>query len=415
MTSLTGPLPGWLAIPALASLLVAAAALLAWRFIRARNMQVWLPAYLRRRKRPAVAGPTHVMFCFVDHFEPMHGKPPLEVQRARVDRWCRDYRALASRHRDADGRPPQHVFFYPEEEYLEEHLAKIAQLCRDGYGEIEVHIHHDDDTETNFRHTIQRFKTLLHERHGALPRHPATGELMFGFIHGNWCLDNSSPDGSWCGLDNELVLLRELGCYADFTMPSAPSPTQTRIINSIYYATDDPARPKSHDRGTPVRVGGQAQGDLLLVQGPLGLNWRDRRHGFVPRVENADIRANYPPTPARVDGWVDAGIHVEGRPEWVFVKIHTHGAPEKEAQVVLGPAVDAMHAHLEQHYNDGERYVLHYVTAREMFNIIKAAEAGLGGNPHQYRDFILAPPQASWAGAHEDGRRAMTGEMACTG
>lgn len=415
MTSLTGPLPGWLAIPALASLLVAAAALLAWRFIRARNMQVWLPAYLRRRKRPAVAGPTHVMFCFVDHFEPMHGKPPLEVQRARVDRWCRDYRALASRHRDADGRPPQHVFFYPEEEYLEEHLAKIAQLCRDGFGEIEVHIHHDDDTETNFRHTIQRFKALLHERHGALPRHPATGELMFGFIHGNWCLDNSSPDGSWCGLDNELVLLRELGCYADFTMPSAPSPTQTRIINSIYYATDDPARPKSHDRGTPVRVGGQAQGDLLLVQGPLGLNWRDRRRGFVPRVENADIRANYPPTPARVDGWVDAGIHVEGRPEWVFVKIHTHGAPEKEAQVVLGPAVDAMHAYLEQHYNDGERYVLHYVTAREMFNIIKAAEAGLGGNPHQYRDFILAPPQASWAGAHEAGRRAMTGEMACTG
>ncbi|NLC59699.1 MAG: hypothetical protein GX761_00235, partial [Gammaproteobacteria bacterium] len=69
MTSLTGPLPGWLAIPALALLLVAAAVLLAWRFIRARNMQVWLPAYLRRRKRPAVAGPTHVMFCFVDHFE----------------------------------------------------------------------------------------------------------------------------------------------------------------------------------------------------------------------------------------------------------------------------------------------------------------------------------------------------------
>ena len=410
-----GPLPVLLAILSACALLAAAACLVAWRFIRARNMQIWLPAYLRRRRRPAVAGPTHVMFCFVDHFEPMHGRPPLQVQRARVDRWCRDYRALASRHRDADGRPPQHVFFYPEEEYLEEHLEKLESLCRDGYGEIEVHIHHDNDTEANFRGTITRFKHLLHERHGALSRHPETGELMFGFIHGNWCLDNSSPDGSWCGLDNELVLLRDLGCYADFTMPSAPSPTQTRIINSIYYATDDPVRPKSHDHGTPVRAGRQAEGDLLLVQGPVGLNWRDRRHGFVPRVENADIRSNYPPTPARVDGWIDAGIHVEGRPEWVFVKVHTHGAPEKDADVVLGPAVDAMHAQLEQQYNDGERYVLHYVSSREMFNIIKAAEAGHGGNPNDYRDFILPPPAASWAGARKQREQAKEEVVACTG
>lgn len=415
MTSGPAPLPVLPTALSACVLVALIACLAAWRFIRARNMQLWLPAYLRRRKRPAVTGPTHVMFCFVDHFEPMHGRPPLHVQRARVDRWCRDYRALASRHRDADGRPPQHVFFYPEEEYLEEHLEKLELLCRDGYGEIEVHIHHDNDTEGNFRETITRFKNLLHERHGALSRHPETGELMFGFIHGNWCLDNSSPDGSWCGLDNELVLLRDLGCYADFTMPSAPSPTQTRTINSIYYAIDDPTRPKSHDHGPLVRAGGKPVGDLLLVQGPLGLNWRDRRHGFVPRVENADIRSNYPPTPARVDGWIDAGIHVQGRPEWVFVKIHTHGAPEKDAEVVLGPAVEAMHAQLEQQYNDGERYVLHYVSSREMFNIIKAAEAGHAGNPNDYRDFILPPPAASWAGAQKQKQQADEARLACTG
>src|SRR3546814_3205543 len=64
------------------------------------------------------------------------------------------------------------------------------------------------------------------------------------------------------GLDNELTLLRELDCYADFTMPSAPSPTQTTTINSIYYATDDPVRPKSHDTSTPARVGVPGRGDL---------------------------------------------------------------------------------------------------------------------------------------------------------
>ena len=379
-------------------LLVTAVSLAGWRLLRARNMQIWLAHYLRRRRPAPSPGPVHVMFCFVDHFEPMWHGADLPAQRARVDRWCRDYRAMADRHRDADGRPPQHGFFYPEEEYAEEHLDKIAALCADGYGEIEIHLHHDNDTEANFRESIARFCRVLHERHGALSRHPDTGMLGFGFIHGNWCLDNSRADGRWCGLNNELILLRELGCYADFTLPSAPSDTQTSTVNSIYYAADDPARPKSHDTGTPVRVGGSASGDLMIVQGPLGLNWRERRMGFMPRVENADIRPSCPPTPARVDAWIQAGVHVEGRPEWVFVKIHTHGTQEHDMDTLLGAPVDAMHGYLESRYNDGVEHVLHYVTAREVHNIIKAAEAGLQGDPSQYRDYVLPPPRSSWAG-----------------
>ena len=389
-------MPGWLVVAVL--LLMAAVALAGWRLLRTRNMQLWIGSYLRRRV-PRVAGrPVHVMFCFVDHFEPMwHGADP-QVQCARVDRWCRDYRAMASRHRDADGRPPQHSFFYPEEEYAVEHLDKLAALCAAGYGEIEIHLHHDDDTEANFRECITRFGNILHERHGSLPRDPDTGQLRFGFIHGNWSLDNSRGDGRWCGIDNELVLLRELGCYADFTLPSAPSDCQTRTINSIYYATDDPVRPRSHDTGTPVRVGGRAEGDLMLIQGPLGLNWRERRFGILPRIENADVRRSCPPTPARVDAWVKTAVHVEGRPDWVFVKVHTHGTQEHDMDTLLGEPVEAMHAHLEDHYNDGEHHVLHYVTAREAYNIIKAAEAGLQGDPGQYRDHVLPPPRSSWAG-----------------
>lgn len=370
-----------------------------WVLLRARNMQIWIVDYLRRSARPAVDGATHVMFCFVDHYEPMWGRADEATQRARVDRWCRDYRALASRHRDADGVPPQHCFFYPEEEYVEEHLTKIAALCADGFGELEIHLHHDNDNEANFRETMARFCALLHERHGALPRDPDTGELRFAFIHGNWCLDNSRADGRWCGINNELILLRELGCYADFTLPSAPSETQTSKVNAIYYATDDPARPKSHDRGVDVRVGGKASGDLLIVQGPLALNWRSRRFGIVPRIENSDVRRSGPPTPERVDAWVKTGIHVEGRPEWVFVKIHTHGTQERDIDTLLGAEMDAMHTHLESAYNDGSNHVLHYVTAREMYNIIKAAEAGKSGNPADYRDFHLPPPRSSRLGA----------------
>jgi hypothetical protein len=43
-------------------------------------------------------------------------------------------------------------------------------------------------------------------------------------------------------------------------------------------------------------------------------------------------------------------------------------------------------------FNDGERFRLHYVTAREMVNIIHAAEDGKTGNPGQYRNYRLPPP-----------------------
>ncbi len=36
----------------------------------------------------------------------------------------------------------------------------------------------------------------------------------------------------------------------------------------------------------------------------------------------------------------------------------------------------ALHDAIDREFNDGRRYRLHYVTAREMFNIVRAAEAG---------------------------------------
>ena len=121
-----------------------------------------------------------------------------------------------------------------------------------GIADVEVHIHHDGEGEQDFVDRITQFIEVLHNRHGLLRQE--SGQVRFGFIHGNWALDNSLPNGRWCGLNNELVLLRDLGCYADFTLPSAPSPL-TRIVNTIYWATDDPCRPKSHDTGIPVKDG----------------------------------------------------------------------------------------------------------------------------------------------------------------
>lgn len=359
---------------------------------RRKNMLIWLGSWLGQRKPRVEAGPVHVMFSFVDHYEPQWGRPDYDTEVRRVSRWREGYKSLAGRHRDADGVHPQHTFFYPEEEYRKEHLDQIADLCREGFGEIEVHLHHDHDTEAGLREKIDRFVKVLHEQHGALPVDPATGKPVFAFIHGNWCLDNSRGDGRWCGVNNELKVLGDLGCYADFTLPSAPSDTQTKKINSIYYATDDCDRPKSHDDGTDLRVGGKGTGDLLIMQGPLALNWKNRRWGLIPRIENADVRAGYLPTRDRVDLWVNQHVHVKGRPNWIFIKVHTHGTQDRDIESLLGEPVDAMFSYLESKYNDGSKYVLHYVNSREVFNIIKAAENGLDGNPARYRDHVLPKP-----------------------
>jgi hypothetical protein len=56
-----------------------------------------------------------------------------------------------------------------------------------------------------------------------------------------------------------------------------------------------------------------------------------------------------------------------------------------------------MYEHLARRYNDGVQYVLHYVSAREVYNIIKAAESGETGDPGTYRDYVLAPPSFTQA------------------
>jgi hypothetical protein len=349
-----------------------------------KNVHLWLPHYLQRRP-PEPVTPTHVFFCFVDHYEPLWNKASRRQALERVEHWFENYPRMADQFHDADGRPPQHTFFYPAEEYAPEHLDLLARLCRQGYGEVEIHLHHDNDTAEKLRQTIEEFKARLHN-HGFL------SQSRYGFIHGNWSLDNSRRDRRWCGVNNELQVLGDTGCYADFTLPSAPSECQTHKINSIYYATDDPLQPKSHDTGVDVCVGGKPSGDLLIVQGPLALNWTNRKLGVIPRIENSEVAHNAPVTPDRIHNWIAQRIGVIGKPDWVFVKVYTHSCQEMNFDTALGPAAAAMHEQLQRICNDGTNFLLHYVTAREMYNLIKAAEDRRTGDPKQYRDFVLPPP-----------------------
>jgi hypothetical protein len=290
--------------------------------------------------------------------------------------------------RDSDGRPPRHSFFFPIEQYRHEYLDDLAELCREGYGEVEVHLHHENDTAENLRRQLTTFKEALVGRHGLLSRHRRTGALGYAFIHGNWALNNSHPDGRWCGVDNELDILRETGCYADFTFPSAPDPCQPRKINSIYYAENTGVRRRSLDTGTNVAQGSVLTSGLILIQGPLLLDWSRRKYGLLPGIENGCIQAaGQPPSINRLNSWLKARVQVRSRPDWYFVKLHTHGAKEDNRNVLLdGPVLD-FHQSLAQRAAENPKFRYHYVTAREMYNLVKAAEAGRQGPVLDLLDF----------------------------
>jgi hypothetical protein len=347
----------------------------AQQLARRKNVPTIIAGHLTRR-RQEYHGPRHVFFCFVDHFEPLWHGAGREKGIERVEAWRERYPILMDRFRDRGGVPPQHIFFYPQEEYIPECMEKLAELQRRRFGEVEIHLHHDRDTSDGFRQKILSFRDTLHREHGLLHVDPVTNSPVYAFIHGNWALDDSGLRGRFCGVRDEITILKETGCYADFTYPSAPDPTQPPIINRIYYATDDPLRPKSHHRGVDARYNTVPHGDLLLINGPLTFNWGRRKAGLLPAIENGDINASNAGTADRIDLWIRSAISVVGWPRWVFVKVHTHGTQERNSKLLLSERGTEMYPHLLARYNDGDRYVLHFVTAWQTYRCVKALEAG---------------------------------------
>lgn len=335
-----------------------------------RNAHLWLPGFIRerhqRRLQTAQYGPPKRLWLLLaDHFEPFWRGASVDAARARVKFWREMWPQIAARHHDSAGRSPQYTFFYPEEQYDPELLDSLTELKELGIGDVEVHLHHDQDTERAFVDRLGRFLQALSVRHGLLRR---DGELpAFGFIHGNWALDNSRPDGRYCGLNNEITLLKKLGCYADFTLPAAPNPAQTRTVNTIYWAKDDPDRPRSHERGIPVLPGGGIEGELMMVPGPLSFLVKGSRHLW-PSLEVGELNAQEPATRARIQAWIRCSPCIGND---LFLKLFTHGAQEANAQMLLGGGLDNCFRVLKETCQ-GAGITPYFVTAWEMRRVIDA-------------------------------------------
>ena len=349
------------------------------------------------------AEPKHVIFAYVDHFEP-YGT--VEQANQMTSYWVDDYIAMASKHTDADGRHPIHSYFlicwpYIQLEQLNGVLNTLNKATYTGYGEVELHCHHGWPNE-GLRTEQEATDELLYilslakqefNKHGALITAEADPNVTFSFIHGMWALDNSRYNNwsgipahyEYCGVNREMDLLKREGSFADFTFP-APWPMDSTAHNLIYYAEDDNSPGSYHylQNVFPVEVNCPPMDKLMIIQGPYSRT----NIGVKPEVyyDAPELR--------RMDLWVGEQVHIIGNNDWIFVKVYTHGLdcdvtyPETWDSY-FGPTMDKFYYDIENKYNDGINWKLHYVSAREMYNIVKAAEAGKTGDPNDYRDFLI--------------------------
>jgi hypothetical protein len=330
-----------------------------------RHTEIWLPGYVSDRlRRVGFQKPKRVWLAIADHFEPYWNHADDKTAGERVERWWKHWTEIAKRAvRDSAGRPPKYTFFYPQEEYRPDLLDRLAEMTHVGIADVEIHIHHDREGRQNFIDRMSSFRDVLHSRHGLLRQDQDS--LRFGFIHGNWALDNSFPNGLRCGLNDEITILRELGCYADFTMPSGDSPSQAHMVNTIYWCKDDPNAPKSYDWGVPIKVGDGIEGDLLMIPGPLGLRWKER---WRPRMETGELASYDPATAYRARRWLDLSPQFG---EDVFVKLFTHGTQERHSQLLLEHGLEDVFGHVveEARRRNCEVY---FVSTWEMYQAIDA-------------------------------------------
>ncbi len=337
---------------------------------------LWLGAYLRTERSPLEPDcAIDLCFLFKDHFEPDWRDASVRLQLERVHKWELRYPQAISGHTDSDGRCPQHTWFCPVALTSPGAMTPISTWPGRHWGEIEYHLHHAPKMNE------ERIRTQIIEDLARLKEYGAISSGHYGFVHGMFAL--AAGDRRYCNAPNEIDVLLQTGCYADFTFPALGTPAQPRQVNSIYYARSN-GRDKPYDRGKEATVG-QSPDGLLIVPGPMCF-------GVWPRVlDNSEV-GHYPPHPRRISRWLAAHVHVSGRPNWVFISVHCHTAQDDILNSLFAGPMQRLWSALERRFKTPSKR-LHYVTAREAYNIIKAAEAGHDGNPNDYRDFEIPPPE----------------------
>lgn len=335
----------------------------------------------------------HLILTVANHFEPgwsPNGILDRDTQLKRLREYVGVARTTADLVRDSDGTGFRHTNFYPAEQYDRELLDILAEMQSEGLGEVEVHLHHGvdrPDTSDSLRRQLAEFRDVLADRHKCLSRAADDPAPKYAFVHGNLALANSCG-GKFCGVDNEMQILQETGCYADFTLPSAPDRSQVSIINRIYESGGDITKPRPHDKAVRCRLGGEHPRSPMIITGPLRFGFRK---AIRPYIEDGALTSALGSDLSRLRHWRHANVTIHGRSDWIFVKLYAHGFFDHDRSASIGEDARRLFSEVVENGEKSGSYSTHFVSAREMFNIATAAIDGRSGDPNSYRNYALLP------------------------
>jgi hypothetical protein len=377
-----------------------------------------MPSATWRALKPPVHRHVHVILALADHFEPAidptdgHKRVAHLEQERRLEYWTAEYPKVVDGWRDHDGRPLVHTYFYPAEQYDAGLVEILAEHCHAGWGEVEIHLHHGSshpDTAENTRLVLTEFRDQLAFRHRCLATEAGSALPAYAFVHGNFALANSAG-GRFCGVDSEMEILAETGCYADMTMPSGIwHPAQIAKTNSLYECGIPLDRPAPHRQGCDLVAGQAPITSPVIIQGPLVTDFRRTLHSGRPVLENGGITGANPPTMHRFSLWKQAQIAVIGRPDWLFIKLFCHSMNPTQKDAVMGDGFRKFLSVLAGEADD-RKETLHFVSAREMTNILLAACDGREGDPGNYRDYRFKRFMDQPMAAEKTGAVSMSGK-----
>lgn len=337
----------------------------------------------------------HIIITVADHFEPgwsENGMLDHKTQIERLKTYHKMARGTGEAILDADGTKFRHTNFYPAEQYHPEILDIMSDMQAEGLGEVEVHLHHGverPDTAENLQNVLIEFRDTLAEKHKCLSRMDGVGEPKYAFVHGNLALANSCG-GRFCGVDNEMEILRDTGCYVDMSLPSAPDQSQVAVINQVYECALPMNKPVPHRLGNRVAANGKEAQLPLIFTGPLVFNWTRRIKGLpVPRIDDGALTANQPLDAARFNRWRSANVTIAGKSDWIFVKLYCHGFFNRDQSACIGDDAKRFFGGIVEESEKAGAFKVHFASAREAFNIALAAIDGKGGSPNDHRDYRL--------------------------
>lgn len=353
-----------------------------------RGLEKWLHGLRRRPQRPVEnpLGTRHVLIALCNRLSSVASEAD---KSAMVRRWIGESARLREEFPAAQAFSLKHTFSLPPEEASAAWAPELAALCRVAGCEIELAPPRDAKSAAGLRRErIEAGKERLAQS-GWLGR-DRSGAARFCFVH-------RAEGSSAFGLGDQAGMLRDAGCAASFPFDLKPGVVPEEFENSlVYFLESEAAGPRQGLRR--VRAERETRGadrtGLLVAPPPFCPEAGRKTFGFKPEIDQGEIGAAALPTADRLHRWLDCRLTVEARPNWLFVVLHTDGFSPENASMLFGEPMRDFHRKLRSIAARDRTLCLHGVTARELVNILHAAEAGHSGNPLQFCDFRYLPPPA---------------------